>query len=41
MADYTRQLKKLLSEKDCTFIRHDKGDHDIMVQPYNRPKCYG
>jgi predicted RNA binding protein YcfA (HicA-like mRNA interferase family) len=27
MADYTRDVKKLLINNGCKFIRHGKGDH--------------
>jgi len=33
MADYTRQVKKLLSDNHCIFVRHGKGDHDIWYSP--------
>ena len=33
MADYTRNVKKLLSDNGCYFIRHGKGDHDIWYSP--------
>ena len=33
MADYTRVVKKLLSDNNCYFIRHGKGDHDIWYSP--------
>ena len=33
MADYTRQVKKLLSDNGCYFVRHGKGDHDIWYSP--------
>jgi len=33
MADYTRIIKKILSENGCYFIRHGKGDHDIWYSP--------
>jgi len=29
MADYTRQVKKLLSDNGCYFVRYGKGDHEI------------
>ena len=38
MADYTRQVKKLLSANGCYFIRKSKGDHEIWFSPIlNRP----
>jgi hypothetical protein len=33
MADYTRQVKKILSENDCRFVRQGKGDHEIWFSP--------
>ena len=38
MADYTRRVKKVLSENGCYFIRHGKGDHDIWYSPVNGNK---
>ena len=29
MADYTRKVKKLLSDNGCYFVRYGKGDHEI------------
>jgi len=34
MADYTKQVKAILSENGCTFRRHGKGDHDIWYSPH-------
>ena len=33
MADYTRQVKKILIENGCSFIRFGKGDHEIWHTP--------
>ena len=33
MADYTRRVKKILSENGCYFVRHGKGDHDVWHSP--------
>ena len=33
MADYTRKVKKVLSENGCYFVRRGKGDHDIWYSP--------
>ena len=33
MADYTRRVKKLLSEYGCYFVRQGKGDHEIWYSP--------
>lgn len=29
MSDYSPQVKAILSENGCYFVRHGKGDHDI------------
>ena len=36
MADYTRRLKKVLSDHGCYFVRHGKGDHDTWFSPINK-----
>jgi len=33
MADYTRVVKKILSEDGCRFVRYGKGDHEIWYSP--------
>jgi hypothetical protein len=33
MADYSRELKKLLKAGGCKFIRQGKGDHEIWYSP--------
>ena len=33
MADYTRQVKQLLFDNGCYFVRHGKGDHNIWYSP--------
>ncbi len=33
MADYSRDLKKILKENDCVHVRHGKGDHEIWASP--------
>jgi len=33
MGDYTRQVKKILSDNGCYFVRHGKGDHEIWYSP--------
>jgi hypothetical protein len=33
MADYTRQVKTILSDNGCYFLRHGKGDHDVWFNP--------
>jgi len=38
MGDYTRQVKKILVENGCYFLRHGKGDHERWYTPIlNRP----
>ena len=38
MADYTRQVKKILTANGCYFLRRGKGDHEIWFTPIlNRP----
>ena len=31
--NYNREIKNLLKENGCTFVRHGKGDHDIWYSP--------
>jgi len=38
MADYTRQVRKILSENGCRFVREGKGDHEIWHSPVNNQK---
>ena len=33
MSDYTREVKKILSENGCYFVRNGKGDHAIWHSP--------
>ena len=33
MGDYTKKVKKILSENGFRFERHGKGDHDIWYNP--------
>jgi len=33
MADFTKDVKKILSDNGCYFVRHGKGDHDIWFSP--------
>jgi len=33
VANYSRDLKKILREAGCTFVRHGKGDHEIWYSP--------
>lgn len=36
MADYERDVRRLLSEFGCLFVRHGKGDHDIWWSPITK-----
>ena len=33
MASFERQVRSILKENGCTFVRHGKGDHDIWYSP--------
>jgi len=33
MAEYEKKVREILSEHDCKFVRHGKGDHDIWYSP--------
>jgi len=33
MGDYTRPVKKILSNNGCYFVRQGKGDHEIWYSP--------
>ena len=33
MADYTKQVKKILKAHGCTFVRYGKGDHERWYSP--------
>ena len=38
MANYTKQILKLLSDNGCYFLRRGKGSHNIWFSPImNRP----
>jgi len=32
-ANYSQEVKKLLTKAGCAFVRHGKGDHDIWGSP--------
>jgi hypothetical protein len=32
---YGRQLKRILLDHGCCFVRHGKGDHEIWYSPIN------
>ena len=33
MADYTKQILKILSDHNCYFVRRGKGSHNIWYSP--------
>lgn len=33
MAEYEKRLRDILSQNQCVFVRHGKGDHDIWYSP--------
>jgi hypothetical protein len=33
MADYEKDVRRVLKDHGCTFVRHGKGDHDIWHSP--------
>ena len=33
MADYTKDVYRLLNQHGCTFVRRGKGDHNIYYSP--------
>lgn len=33
MAEYEKQVREILPENRCTFVRHGRGDHDIWYSP--------
>jgi HicA toxin of bacterial toxin-antitoxin, len=33
MADYGRELRKLLRDAGCEFVRQGRGDHEIWFSP--------
>ncbi len=36
MADYERDVRRILLDNGCTFVRSGKGDHDIWYSPMTR-----
>jgi len=36
MADYEKQVRRILSDNNCTFVRRGKGDHDIWYSPITK-----
>jgi predicted RNA binding protein YcfA (HicA-like mRNA interferase family) len=35
MADFAPEVKKILREHGCTFVRQGKGDHEMWKSPIN------
>ena len=35
---YARQVKAILLEQGCIFVRHGKGDHNIWQSPINNTR---
>jgi len=33
VGDYTKQVKKILKDHGCTFVRYGKGDHERWYSP--------
>lgn len=33
MAEYEKRVRDILAQNGCTFLRRDKGDHDIWYSP--------
>lgn len=33
MAEYEKEIRKILKSNGCHFVRHGKGDHDIWFSP--------
>ena len=33
MAEYEKEVRKVLKDNGCSFVRHGKGDHDIWYSP--------
>jgi predicted RNA binding protein YcfA (HicA-like mRNA interferase family) len=38
MADYSREVKRILKENGCYFYRQSKGDHELWYSPYTNTK---
>ena len=33
MAEFEKEVRKILKQNNCTFVRRGKGDHDIWYSP--------
>ena len=38
MADYRRDLIKILNRHGCVLVRHGKGSHDLWESPINKTR---
>ena len=38
MADFTRRVKKILSDNGCYFLKYGKGDHETWYSPITNKK---
>jgi hypothetical protein len=38
MADYRRDLIKILNEHNCVLVRHGKGSHGLWESPINKAR---
>ncbi len=36
MAEYEKEVREILKQNRCTFVRRGKGDHDIWYSPITR-----
>ena len=36
MAEYEKKVREILSQNNCVFKRHGKGDHDIWYSPITK-----
>lgn len=36
MPGYEIDVRRILSEHDCRFVRHGKGDHDVWFSPISQ-----
>lgn len=36
MATFEKEVRELLSQNSCKFVRHGKGDHDIWYSPITK-----
>ena len=35
MKEYGKEVREILKQNGCNFVRHGKGDHDIWCSPIN------